>query len=371
MSTRTKKSRRSAKNEEASPTTDDLEETLETKPITMGSISRRKRADENNVNEEAGQAAPVAAPLSPRLSRGRSRSKLVAKPEELVVEEDVAPSDFEALRDLLDSKGYAILRGVAVGGDDNSNLAFVVATVAGNIVYIDLDTLYTNLKPRAKDLSIRRVIKTREEPVEDEITASKCSSLGVCGSVYECSDGFCTIQRDLATMGLEKAHFTISSKREMRRVHDEDELLPAYPMVKLSEIMVNNIQVLKNIEREVDRLDAEAAKLAIERRMIFKESVNKLARAAENLNRLLQGAQSNVLNALAIAHKEKLKLKFPPLPEQKELYNMITHKVLERRRLFEDLVHRTKLLEDLTAEAEEFYDALKEMFEVVQKEYDV
>jgi hypothetical protein len=330
---------------------------------SAGRSGRAKSVSLNDLSPEAQVGTPIAnASISPRKSRSR---------QEEVEDKNTASSEFEDLRSLLDKKGYTILRGISIGNDEGSTISYVVATILGNIVYIDLDTKYTNLQPRSKDLAIKRVIQNSQDEVEDEITASKCATLGSCGTVYECNDGFCTLQRDVATMGIQKSHFSVVSKRTSQNVQDLDDTYPAYPMVKLSEILTDNFEVIKIIERETNRLDAEAVKVAIERRMKLRLAISRLSRAMDPFEKLMNGAQTNVLSALAAAHRTRVTLKFPPLESQKEQYAQVLHKVMECRRKFESLIRQSRILDEITRDLDEVYQEIASIFKEFQIQYDI
>ena len=269
------------------------------------------------------------------------------------------------LRHFLKEKGYICTRGIYVG---HGTLAYIKAHILGNKIYIDLDTMYSNIKPSESDLSIKKVVRVASQDIDN--SNDYCTSLDVCGVAYACNEGFCTLRRNEKTFELEEEDFYMTTAREERTAFTKDPA-SAYPIVKISEIMTNNIEVIKNIQSASNRLRIHADKVYFERKMALKAQIQSLNLLTARLDNVLDRGYSTVVS-LRVKNFDILDRKnimIPPLPQELEQYEAHMKSLDECASLHDLLISDTSILQDWSESLQMLNEELQELCNNVESNY--
>lgn len=269
------------------------------------------------------------------------------------------------LRQFLKEKGYICNRGIYIG---DGTLAYIKAHILGNKVYIDLDTMYSNVKPSESDLSIKKVVRVSSQDIKPN--TDYCTSLDVCGVAYVCNEGFCTLRRNEDTFEVEEEDFYMTTAREERTAFTKDPA-SAYPIVKISEIMANNFEVIKNIQNASQRLRIHADKIYFERKMQLKAQIRVLNSLTSRLDEVLDKSHSTV-TSLRLRHMnliDKKNIMIPPHPQELDLYETHMKGLDQCASLHDLLISNTSILEDWAESLAMLNKELQQLCDDVEDRY--
>lgn len=309
---------------------------------------------------------------SVRKSRGSSleASITLKTNEELPKQDTIVFSDNEE-RDLmlfLKQHGYKWGRGIYIGEGDNALLTYAKVSILGHKLYVELDSSYSNIKPQKRDLSIKQVLRVKKEVVDDEERAEKCSAMDVCGTAYECEDGFCTLRRNEETMEVEEEDFYITTERQNKSGFTKDPAL-ARPIVKISEIIANNNEVIRNVITASNRLRVKADYSFFKRQMDFNTAVDNLQTVATNVDNLLSKAFANVISINKKTYSKTEHISIPPLAQEEEEYNNVMGQLEDVSTLKTMLIADSAYLQHLTDRIDEIIKELEDLNEDVADRY--
>lgn len=284
----------------------------------------------------------------------------------------------------LEAHGYRDPAFIFVTDESVSNgtvLTLVKCNLMGNTVYIDVDTVVDKVPQDKNDLSLRRVLSrgSSATPITETVLASKCTNLDLCSMAYDCKDGICILKRDSKSLDIDATEFVLTTKPGTTKLSETDPAI-AYPVVKLSDILANNILVTRMIMRATARHHVEAVHEFWKRRMLLNEATSKLqhavsvvaGRTSEGIDKGAFGmAHHSVEKVLTHLSDERSKLHYPPGDNERAIYDRNSGNTQAYQQKFEDLIRRSHHLLNLTEQINLVTKDLSEMLDDIKTEYSV
>ncbi len=241
----------------------------------------------------------------------------------------------------------------------NDNIVYLKSLLFGNYIFIEMDTAYTDLKSVSKDFSIVKDSHVIHTQPADSISAEQCSKLNGCGVVYECREGLCISNRDMSTFDTVEDRFRITTSGQRSEAFEKDGA-PAYPIIKLSQLIVNPQLALNNLEYQRVVLHANAITKYQANMKIFAKTINNFTEVAKDTERLSQSALFNTERLLVQLNNSRNGASFPPEPQDKEAYQRTIYNVKGANDLFENLIIGSKYLDEVVNELNSLYERLQE-----------
>jgi len=260
----------------------------------MSTASRRSKTD--------GETSPRRS-RSSILASTASDSPSHSKPEPVVRSQDE-----RSVKDFLREKGYSYIRGIYLGEEDHGILTYVKASVLGIKVYIDLDMTYTDIKADDKDLGVKRASLPSNNHLSANEKAERCASMGVCGTAWECEGGLCMERRNEKTLDIEEDAFHIANGSA---VFEKDDGL-AYSIVRISDIIKDNIATVTNIQNAAKKHEAKAKERFLVRKLLFKTEAERLYKLSLALDDTMEDAYIQVEQTIKVENARNDYLEFPP-----------------------------------------------------------
>ena len=170
----------------------------------------------------------------------------------------------------LQDKDYIILEKIITKDSNNDKKAeyLKVANQKGQILFVKNDIKDGIIGIDSNDLTMIKSSQASVIPASSKTGASEAVKGIADGAALECSDGLCFLSTDNNDFGLRETVF-LYSEEEAPKAGVLGKEPMAYPIVSLSEIIVNNNQVLKNVDQATARLMVKPA-------IICQESLNKM-----------------------------------------------------------------------------------------------
>lgn len=308
---------------------------------------------------------------SRRTRRSLLSSTVLDKPEKETIEPAVnnhasdSRGEKTALKDFLKENGYKYIRGIYVGEVDHGVLTYAKASVLGIKVYIDLDTTYTDIRASAEDLGVKRTTHAADDTVSNNEKAERCASMDVCGTLWECKSAFCTERRNEKTLELEEDAFHVANGSS---TFERDETA-ARPIVRISDIIKDNIATVFNIQSAAQRNKAKAKKKYLERKLILKTAAERLYNLTLDLDETLEDTIDNVDRTIKQQTAKGDDLEFPPAFHQTGQFDSQMDELEKLNDMREMLIGPTgviddyiKIIDDITYELEEMHKDVSDIY---------
>lgn len=200
-------------------------------------------------------------PITPRpLTPRPIISKHMASPKEIEIDED------QLIEKDLEKNGYILIDRV-MEKHENGDGCIYVKTINpnGHIVFVemDVDGFIYNEKGSLMTKRIPSTQKNDLVPLYSKISVMECVKSDVCGILFECQNGICTLtHKDQSTVP-EEINFTTSFDNNDEITEIKQHPI-AYPIVRMSEIKYNPVLTLNNVEICIRRLMNKAHKVLME-----------------------------------------------------------------------------------------------------------
>jgi uncharacterized membrane-anchored protein YhcB (DUF1043 family) len=151
------------------------------------------------------------------------------------------------------SKGYMPMEKVIIREKTNDKARYIKSmNKLGQTVFIDLDSEGT-IQVNPQDITLTQTNKSTMVPYSAKMGTMNCLDLDICGVAFECSNGICTLQRDIrSTTPVETTFTTVEDYAPKTALVKGSPV--AYPIVRLSEIRNNDQLVLKTINKATRKL---------------------------------------------------------------------------------------------------------------------
>lgn len=156
------------------------------------------------------------------------------------------------------SHGYNILNKIIIDNNGQKQTLYIKCINEFGqkvFVYIDSDGYTTS---KANDFTLKQTSTSNFIPHSLRIGAYNCANNQVCGVAFLCpQNSVCVIKRDKDDIEPIENNFVFKTEEtegDKIASTEIDGIITAYPVVRLSEIKTNNLQVLKNTDLVTRRL---------------------------------------------------------------------------------------------------------------------
>lgn len=221
--------------------------------------------------------------------------------------------------------------------DGNLSAKYIkVATRSGQCALVELDQAgYVATSPQ--DLNVVEVQDTTVVPYSTKNGAINSLGQEIAGVAFVCEDNVCIVTRTEEVAPRESLYVVTDKAGDKTAVLDSSPV--AYPVVRLSEIMVSPEVVIRSIEEAAAQLRAKAYEAALEDLKKAKESVKEVGRALDDFDRVQEEALRDLRHSIEDLKKVLAKYDNPALIEgNREKYDNLLFNLRRRYVLLEELI---------------------------------
>lgn len=336
-----------------------------------------KRTPKSAVSSPVAPVTPVAVLPAAVAAAAVSSPKVVKEPdlvpprkvvadqgklEELKV--NTVPADAipkEELDMRLLKRGIVPISRISVKGRTKFIKAY---DLRGNTFYIDPEEERdTYISPN--DLSMVQIEEAESVPTSLTLSALDCAKLDVCGFAFECNNGVCTIRRDPESLETRNEKFAVVKQPQIR--WGKEEGLPvAYPIVKLSELLLNPAAVMMHLEKAALRIEFESIKAYNKELMGIEESFSAFAGMLQLMPKAMKLAEKSVNHSMIRLRNFRNEL---DVVKDRALYEKLAYNIYLRQRYMNDLLVLTRRMNEQKREFEVLNERLVKQFEEMQAAY--
>lgn len=212
-------------------------------------------------------STPTPVPLTPVLtipSTPMERMPITppyaeAENTPLTIEIDGKVVPEEGIEHQLARLGYIVTAKILINGAEHEGVEarFLEAiNRRGQKVFIELDTEgFVAISPT--DLTLVEGKHATVIPYSVKVGALDCAQMDICGVAFICSNGLCTLQREMVGTGpnIYETNFIYTEKPTIRDgVAKLGDRMTPYPIIRLSEIQENPEAMLKSVDTVTKRI---------------------------------------------------------------------------------------------------------------------
>lgn len=313
-----------------------------TSPVKLSTVTSEVRRSGIGLSTSAkSYGTPGVTPLfktpSQLSTENRISSVSSAKPQFSTLS---APIPSPGVESQLFDKGYVttdrILTKTPTGGVEGRYLKAI--NERGQTVFVELDTDgFVSVQP--EDLTMIVSKRASKIPVSVKTGAMECAGSDVCGVAFECNGEVCTLTREDPSMAPSELVLHSVSKSTERSVVEEGTPI-AYPLVRLSEIITDNSQVVQNVDAATSRIRNASYNACVE----DMRKTNEICDEMKAKFKVLVGTIDVAFQKLGTSIKELecYRVDYDNIPpqndEQKEKYHKLAFNLRRRHDMMVDLL---------------------------------
>jgi len=283
----------------------------------------------------------------------------------------------EDLDHLLLQKGFVPLGSIVIANDDGikGKVRYIKAyDVFGNTAYIDLEEEEREVYVSPNDLTMIEIRSANTLPLATKLSALDCAKLDVCGMAFECDGGVCTIKRDAGSLESKTTSFAVMKAPQVSWGREEG-LAVSYPIVKLSEVLLNPWEVSKRLEKAALRIEYQSIKA-------YNQEVERLAERFTNVTNVLTVLPKAMSLAERSVTSSMLKLrnissdlratnggKGPLTAADKAFSTQLAYNVHLRQKYMNDLLVFTRVMNEHKMKVDRLNEDLVKRFEELKEKY--
>lgn len=211
--------------------------------------------------------------------------------------------------------------------------------------------------------------KALDIPLDVKTGTLSCAGNGVCGVAFECSNGICTISRGADMQPKETNFVKVSEVSEEAAVIGSTPF--AIPIVKLSEILENPIDVDKKINSSTSRIYQASFMKCQEDVKSLQGSIGKLNSEYNALTNNLQAASNNItvtINELRAYNNRFYQLN-PDSKTEIDKHNKVVEELKARNELYEGLFRICKIVSSNIDAVDALTKNFSDINNVIRKDY--
>jgi hypothetical protein len=285
---------------------------------------------------------------SKKSSRGSPKEKISVNKRKALqsMKLNVGKSTASSIEKELVSYGYMPMEKVIIRTKSDDKARYVKAmNKVGQTLFIELDGEGV-VQVTSKDITLTQTNKSTMVPYSAKMGTMNCLDLDVCGVAFECSNGICTLQRDIRSTSPVETTFTTVEEYAPKTALVKGSPV-AYPIIRLSEIRNNNELVLRTVNKAVQKLRNDSHSTCThylqESSQIINEMSNEYNRFVNNQRNLFKSLSKSIeileTKVLEVHDVDRLG------QDDKEVYALRQYNLKERN---EYVVELLKICQDVS-----------------------
>ena len=239
----------------------------------------------------------------------------------------------------------------------------------GQIVYVEPDTEgYVSVQP--EDRTMIESKSASKVPMSARTGTFECAGMDVCGVAFECEGELCTLTREDASMAPSELVLHTVGKPAERSVVEEGTPI-AFPIVRLSEILVAPEQVVESIDTATVRIRNASYQSCV-------ADMNRINRSLDSASgnfKTLVGTLDGTFKKLgaSVNELEALRAGYDAVPpqndEQREKIRKITFNLHRRHDMLTDLLRLCKTVSAYGEHVNEISDKFSDFTDHIEEAY--
>jgi hypothetical protein len=301
--------------------------------------------------------APLSRPPTPRPLRGAPHA--CSRPPEVAegvnVEQELSRSNYKPYDKVFfqNSEGQTEAKYIKAINE------------LGQRVFVELDTDgYVSIQEGGLPMQVSREAKFLPASLKQGVM--QCSGTNIAGVAFECTEGICTMTRNVDTMESNEENFTYASGPSGRQASPI-----TYPIIRLSEIKANPRLILRNTDEALRRLRNTTFRHAQEEFTKTQKLSQDITGAIDQFyQKILASTQSLAKSIDELEGYNQVYLEHAPVePEQKRNAQAIMDNLLVRHDKMADLIRVLEAVSEQRAQMQAHLEILTAYTDYVEKNF--
>lgn len=303
--------------------------------------------------------APLSRPPTPRPLRGPDAPTACSRPPEVTegmnVEQELIRSNYKPYDKVL-----------FLNPEGQTEAKYIKAiNELGQRVFIELDTDgYVSIPEGSIAMQVSR--ETKFLPASLKHGVMQCSGTNIAGVAFECTEGICTLTRNVNTLEPNEENFMYASGPSGKIASPI-----TYPIIRLSEIQANPRLILRNTDEALRRLRNTTFRHAQEEFAKTQKLSQNITNAIDQFyQKILAATQSLAKSIDELEGYNKVYLEHAPIePGQKQNAQAIMDNLLVRHDKMADLIRVLEAVSEQRSQMQAHLETLTAYSNYVEKNF--